>query len=216
MKIEEVFQFPKTDAQLQRLEAKGFSAKEIAAKLGTNRNSVIGRSQRLRDYTGHFPHTCGDKRRRVVEWDGCRALEISPGDCSGFPPEMRQLLMREKRARRCKQLGRCLGLCGSVCGKILTHSDELRSITNAARRSRNTRFQAARLGLTWAGLAPADRASFAGAFPHSITSSASCWRCKGTSRPSALAVLRLITSSNLTGAWTGSSLGFAPLRMRSA
>ena len=28
------------------------------------------------------------------------------------------------------------------------------------------------LGLTWAGLAPADRASFAGAFPHSITSSA--------------------------------------------
>ena len=40
--------------------------------------------------------------------------------------------------------------------------------------------------------------------------------CSGTSRPSALAVLRLITSSNLTGAWTGSSLGFAPLRMRSA
>jgi hypothetical protein len=26
--------------------------------------------------------------------------------------------------------------------------------------SRNTRFQAARYGLTWAGLAPADRASF--------------------------------------------------------
>ena len=38
----------------------------------------------------------------------------------------------------------------------------------------------------------------------------------GTSRPSALAVLRLITSSNLTGACTGSSPGFAPLRMRSA
>jgi len=30
--------------------------------------------------------------------------------------------------------------------------------------SRNTRFQAARYGLTWAGLAPADRASFTGAF----------------------------------------------------
>src|SRR4249919_1667435 len=28
------------------------------------------------------------------------------------------------------------------------------------------------LGLTWAGLAPADRASFAGAFPYSMTSSA--------------------------------------------
>src|SRR5262249_21965670 len=51
---------------------------------------------------------------------------------------------------------------------------------------------------------------------HSITSSARCWRIQGTSRPSVLAVLRLITSSNLTGAWTGSSLGCAPLRMRSA
>jgi hypothetical protein len=29
-----------------------------------------------------------------------------------------------------------------------------------AAASRNTRFQAARYGLTWAGLAPADRASF--------------------------------------------------------
>jgi hypothetical protein len=50
---------------------------------------------------------------------------------------------------------------------------------------------------------------------HSITSSARCCKNKGTSRPSALAVLRLITSSNLTGIWTGSSLGFSPLRMRS-
>src|SRR5262249_50279170 len=34
---------------------------------------------------------------------------------------------------------------------------------------------------------------------HSITSSARCWRNKGTSMPSAFAVLRLITSSNLVG-----------------
>ena len=33
--------------------------------------------------------------------------------------------------------------------------------------------------------------------------------------PSAFAVFRLITSSNLTGAWTGSSPGLAPFRMRS-
>src|SRR6266496_2755189 len=51
---------------------------------------------------------------------------------------------------------------------------------------------------------------------HSITSSARASSMGGTVRPSALAVLRLITSSNVTGAWTGSSLGFAPLRMRSA
>src|SRR6516165_8565959 len=51
---------------------------------------------------------------------------------------------------------------------------------------------------------------------HSITSSARSSSCGGTSRPRAFAVLRLTTSSNLTGAWTGSSLGFSPLRMRSA
>src|SRR5438034_558897 len=51
---------------------------------------------------------------------------------------------------------------------------------------------------------------------HSITSSAVASNDGGTSSPSALAVLRLTTSSNLTGAWTGSSLGFEPLRMRSA
>src|SRR5262249_16531732 len=50
---------------------------------------------------------------------------------------------------------------------------------------------------------------------HSVTSSARCCKNKGTSRPSALAVLRLITSSNLTGIWTGSSPGFSHLRMRS-
>jgi hypothetical protein len=47
----------------------------------------------------------------------------------------------------------------------------VRFVFGVAAASRNTRFQAARYGLTWAGLAPADRASFAGAFP--FTSSAS-------------------------------------------
>src|SRR5262249_46011147 len=42
---------------------------------------------------------------------------------------------------------------------------------------------------------------------HSITSSASCWSCQGTSRPSALAVFRLMTNSNFVGCWIGSSSG---------
>src|SRR5262249_11267354 len=50
--------------------------------------------------------------------------------------------------------------------------------------------------------------------PHSITSSARCWRNQGTSRPSAIAVLRLIASSYLVDC-TGRSAGFSPLRMRS-
>ena len=51
--------------------------------------------------------------------------------------------------------------------------------------------------------------------PHSITSSAMASSDGGTSRPSALAVLRLMTSSYLVGACTGRSAGFSPLRMRS-
>src|SRR5262249_40513090 len=50
---------------------------------------------------------------------------------------------------------------------------------------------------------------------HSITSSARASNVEGTSRPSVLAVLRLMISSYLVGACTGKSAGFSPLRMRS-
>ncbi len=50
---------------------------------------------------------------------------------------------------------------------------------------------------------------------YSITSSAVASRVGGTVRPSDLAVLRLITSSYLSGSCTGRSAGFSPLRMRS-
>src|SRR3974390_1977923 len=50
---------------------------------------------------------------------------------------------------------------------------------------------------------------------YSIKSSARDSSDCGTDRPSALAVLRLITSSYLVGACTGMSAGFSPLRMRS-
>src|SRR5262249_7191516 len=52
--------------------------------------------------------------------------------------------------------------------------------------------------------------------PHSITSSARASRVGGTSMPRALAVCRLMTSSNLVARWTGNSPGFSPLRMRPA
>src|SRR5262249_20624929 len=50
---------------------------------------------------------------------------------------------------------------------------------------------------------------------HSMTSSARASSVGGTSRPSSFAVLRLMANSNLVGACTGRSVGFAPLRMRS-
>src|SRR5439155_20592272 len=48
---------------------------------------------------------------------------------------------------------------------------------------------------------------------HSITSSARASSIGGTSIPSALADLRLMTSVNLVGCSTGRSPGFAPLRI---
>src|SRR5665213_109088 len=48
--------------------------------------------------------------------------------------------------------------------------------------------------------------------PHSMTSSACASSTCGTVRPSALAVFRLMTNSNLVGCWTGRSAGLAPFR----
>src|SRR5262245_41759035 len=59
-----------------------------------------------------------------------------------------------------------------------------------------------------------DRTSFAWR-THSITSSAATSSPGGTVTPSAFAVLRLTTVSNLVGACTGRSAGLAPRRMRS-
>ncbi len=50
---------------------------------------------------------------------------------------------------------------------------------------------------------------------YSITSSARASTDAGTVRLSALAVLRLMTSSYFVGACTGMSAGFSPLRIRS-
>src|SRR5215469_11290667 len=51
---------------------------------------------------------------------------------------------------------------------------------------------------------------------YSITKSARAISVGGTVRPSALAVLRLIASSYLSGNSTGISPGFSPLRIRAA
>src|SRR2546425_794041 len=49
---------------------------------------------------------------------------------------------------------------------------------------------------------------------YSITSSAMVSSPGGKLRPNALAVLRLITNSNLVDCMTGRSAGFSPLRIR--
>src|SRR5690242_7203606 len=58
-------------------------------------------------------------------------------------------------------------------------------------------------------------ASFESDRGHSITLSARAIIVDGTSRPSAVAVLRLMANSNLVGCSTGKSAGFTPLSIRS-
>ena len=69
------------------------------------------------------------------------------------------------------------------------------------RRSPNSRHHPARLRTSRRAITGNDQ-------PYSITSSAVASSDDGTSRPSALAVLRLITNSNLLGNCTGRSAGF--------
>src|SRR5262249_19844877 len=72
-----------------------------------------------------------------------------------------------------------------------------------------------RLGAGWPRPRGAEQRDELASANHSITSSARASSLSGTSRPSVLAVLRLITSSYFVGACTGSSAGFSPFRMRS-
>jgi hypothetical protein len=58
-----------------------------------------------------------------------------------------------------------------------------------------------------------DSRSAANKFDHSITSSARAKRVGGIVNPSALAVIRLMTSSTLVLCWIGKSAGLAPLRI---
>jgi len=58
------------------------------------------------------------------------------------------------------------------------------------------------------------QASVQGSQTYSITSSARASSAAGTSRPSALAVVRFMMNSNLAACITGRSTGFSPLRMR--
>src|SRR5262249_25697467 len=63
------------------------------------------------------------------------------------------------------------------------------------------------------GSRPAERGKEGATPHHSITSSARESSVGGTARPSACAVLRLITNSNAVGSSTGRSAGRAPFRM---
>src|SRR6516162_3085661 len=138
----------------------------------------------------------GFRRRRHVRW-----AEGAAGTGSVLDDDrLAEILFRGGRERPQRDVG------GAACSPRDDEGHRSRWIILGPHNPRNgrkrgsTRYQMQKIS--------------AGKF-HSITSSASASSLGGTSRPSAFAVLRLITSSYFVGACTGRSAGFSPLRMRS-
>src|SRR6516164_412912 len=86
---------------------------------------------------------------------------------------------------------------GNALARVVRHFDHRLSRLLRARRERPR------------GCAAEQRDELA-SFDHSITSSARASSVGGTSRPSALAVVKLMTRSNLVGCSTGMSAGLVP------
>jgi hypothetical protein len=95
---------------------------------------------------------------------------------------------------------------------ILNASDVQRSVRLPSKTLRECRHPCTAAQCQFQTHAPQQAASSIG---YSITSSATASTPDGMVRPSALAVLRLMTSSYFVGVCTGKSAGFSPLRMRS-
>src|SRR5215471_18070642 len=155
---------------------------------------------------------CGQSRRSVDDDDvrcrahqlfcqRMRAINVARGpvivrpDVACFrPTQVLQRLAERRNARLCLRI---------ALGKAHQHADPPHPLALLRARRERPRSRRAEQRDELAPL-------------HSSTSSARCSSSAGTSSPSAFAVFRLTTSSYLTGAWTGSSLGFSPRRMRLA
>jgi hypothetical protein len=101
-----------------------------------------------------------------------------------------------RRGRRCRRRAPRCGRAGRRTAQEADHRRRLLLGAKGARRRHPTAKQQHKL-----------------AAPHSMTSSARARIDCGITSPSAFAVLRLITSSNLVGCSTGRSAGLAPLRI---
>ena len=112
------FWTPKTDTQLQRLEAQGHCAAKIAAKLGVSRNLVISRSQRLRGLSTAFPSyvrqemearakSAARRKERQRQMDA--VLSKLGLDLSRGIPRNEAIIRARKGGATLRRLGRCLG-----------------------------------------------------------------------------------------------------------
>ena len=101
------FWTPITDARLQQLEAQGLSAAKIADKLGTTRNSVIGRSQRLRALYRTFPSFLRQEREARAR-SAARKRKMD-AVLSKFRQEIARGVARTEQERSRKCHGGCIG-----------------------------------------------------------------------------------------------------------
>jgi hypothetical protein len=130
------FWTPVTDAQLQHLEAKGFSTAKIAAKLGTTRNSVIGRSQRLRGIYRTFPSYL----REQEETRARAAARKRKMDAvlSKFRQEIARGVARNEAIADARKAGATLTAIGEVLG--ITRQS-VRQILNRQRLRKSVRMR---------------------------------------------------------------------------
>src|SRR5262249_14830605 len=143
-----------------------------------------------------------DVRRECDQFDRVLAhrvrLAVAPAivDAEVLPDGPTQLLQALRKGRQTAMSFRI------ICSEWREHADAAHPLALLRARRERPRRRAA------------EKRDEPAAY-HSITSSARASSDGGTSRPRALAVLRLIASSNLVGACTGRSAAFSPLRIRS-
>jgi hypothetical protein len=108
------FWTPITDARLQQLEAQGLSAAKIADKLGTTRNSVIGRSQRLRGLYRTFPSFL--RQEREARARGAARKRKMDAVLSKFRQEITRGVARKEAIAHARKAGATLQAIGEVLG----------------------------------------------------------------------------------------------------
>src|SRR5262245_32051710 len=129
------------------------------------------------------------------------SLNVAGIGPAGIDPQVAALAPSQLAERLCERGEPGLPL-GIVRGDIREHADAPRAFDLLRARRERPR-----------GRRAAEQRDELAARYHSITSLSSARSLSGTWRPSAFAVLRLITSSNLVGCMTGKVAGLAPLRI---
>jgi len=163
------------------------------APLGRRRSARLQHSSVMYSRIRPISHLSGPSRRSRLSY-----LEALPSPC-GTPSGGRRA---SERAHGSKNSRRG---CPSGPSAATLMSTPTRRICSPACCARVASGHAA-------AAPPSDEGAPLHLRAHSITSSARASSVGGTSRPSALAVLRLITNSNFAACSTGRSSGLAPLK----